>query len=116
MATYNLALILGNPSNDAEFLLAKQTPPPKLGIEEYDSFVDSDLWDLPSKKLELVEGEWEAWFLEQVGFTANDGGEWRFLKHLEEARFWPRIASSYSVHFGKIVEPESEFARIIFYS
>lgn len=59
MATYNLALILGNPSNDAEFLLAKQTPPPKLGIEEYDSFVDSDLWDLPSKKLELVEGELE---------------------------------------------------------
>jgi hypothetical protein len=59
MATYNLALILGNPLNDAEFLLAKQTPPPKFGIEEYDSFVDSGLWDLPSKKLDLVEGELE---------------------------------------------------------
>jgi hypothetical protein len=59
MATYNLALILGNPLNDDEFLLAKQTPPPKFGIEEYDSFVDSDLWDLPSKKLDLVEGELE---------------------------------------------------------
>lgn len=57
MATYNLALILGNPLNNAEFLLAKQTPPPKFGIEEYDSFVDSGLWDLPSKKLDLVEGE-----------------------------------------------------------
>lgn len=59
MATYNLALILGNPLNNAEFLLAKQTPPPKFGIEEYDSFVDSGLWDLPSKKLDLVEGELE---------------------------------------------------------
>ncbi|KAF9674067.1 hypothetical protein SADUNF_Sadunf10G0089300 [Salix dunnii] len=114
MATYNLALILGNPSNDAEFILAKQTSPPELGNEEYDSFVDSDLWDLPSKKLELVEGELEPGssviegiertalckydfdsainkVLEQVGFTANDGGEWRFLKHLEEAEFGPGL-------------------------
>ncbi|KAJ6771976.1 ENDORIBONUCLEASE LACTB2 [Salix koriyanagi] len=122
MATYNLALILGNPSNDAEFLLAKQTPPPKLGIEEYDSFVDSDLWDLPSKKLELVEGEWEpgsfviegierttlrkfdfdsainkvicklnSVFWSKWGLRQNDGGEWRFLKHLEEAGFGPGL-------------------------
>ncbi|KAJ6899257.1 hypothetical protein NC652_025668 [Populus alba x Populus x berolinensis] len=114
MATYNLALILGNPLNNAEFLLAKQTPPPKFGIEEYDSFVDSDLWDLPSKKLDLVEGELEPGsfvieglertslrkfdfdsainkVLEQVGFKANDGGEWRFLKHLEEAEFGPGL-------------------------
>eukprot|EP00258_Populus_trichocarpa_P050222 XP_024466241.1 uncharacterized protein LOC7466887 isoform X2 [Populus trichocarpa] len=114
MATYNLALILGNPLNDDEFLLAKQTPPPKFGIEEYDSFVDSDLWDLPSKKLDLVEGELEPGgfvieglertslrkfdfdsainkVLEQVGFKANDGGEWRFLKHLEEAEFGPGL-------------------------
>ncbi|KAJ6356859.1 hypothetical protein OIU78_004865 [Salix suchowensis] len=73
MATYNLALILGNPSNDAEFLLAKQTPPPKLGIEEFD-------FDSAINKV-----------LEQVGFTANDGGEWRFLKHLEEADFGPGL-------------------------
>ncbi|KAJ6892894.1 hypothetical protein NC651_025947 [Populus alba x Populus x berolinensis] len=121
MATYNLALIIGNPLNNAEFLLAKQTPPPKFGIEEYDSFVDSDLWDLPSKKLDLVEGELEPgsfvieglertslrkfdfdsainkeickfnFVLEQVGFKANDGGEWRFLKHLEEAEFGPGL-------------------------
>ncbi|KAG6757743.1 hypothetical protein POTOM_038067 [Populus tomentosa] len=114
MATYNLALILGNPLNNAEFLLAKQNPPPKFGIEEYDSFVDSDLWDLPSKKLDLVEGELESGsfvieglestslrkfdfdsainkVLEQVGFKANDGGEWRFLKHLEEAEFGPGL-------------------------
>ncbi|KAJ6891100.1 hypothetical protein NC651_024570 [Populus alba x Populus x berolinensis] len=93
MATYNLALIIGNPLNNAEFLLAKQTPPPKFGIEEYDSFVDSDLWDLPSKKLDLVEGELEpgSFVLEQVGFKANDGGEWRFLKHLEEAEFGPGL-------------------------
>jgi hypothetical protein len=55
MAAYNLALILGNSVNDAEFILAKQTPPPKSGIEEHDSFVGSDLWDIPSKKLDLVK-------------------------------------------------------------
>ncbi|CAI9761966.1 unnamed protein product [Fraxinus pennsylvanica] len=43
----NLAVIIKNPSNDEEFLLIKQTPPPKLNDPEYDSYQDSDLWDLP---------------------------------------------------------------------
>lgn len=62
MATNNLAVILQNPANDAEFLLLKQTPPPKFGEEEYDSYVDSDLWDLPSTRLNLLEGETEPGF------------------------------------------------------
>lgn len=53
MATHNLAVILKNPSNDAEFLLLKQTPPPKFNEDQYDSYVDSDLWDLPSTLLNL---------------------------------------------------------------
>lgn len=57
MATYNLALILKNPLDDSEFLLLKQTPPPKFNEEEYDSYVDSDLWDLPFTKLNHIEGE-----------------------------------------------------------
>lgn len=53
MATtdHHLALIIKNPSNDKEFLLLKQTPPPKFNDPEYDSYVDSDLWDLPSTQL-----------------------------------------------------------------
>ncbi|XP_011007540.1 PREDICTED: uncharacterized protein LOC105113165 isoform X3 [Populus euphratica] len=130
MATYNLALILGNPLKDAEFLLAKQTPPPKFGIEEYDSFVDSDLWDLPSKKLDLVEGELEPGsfviegiertslrkfdfdsainkVLEQVGFKVNDGGEWRFLKLVEEAEFGPGLPVHRVYIVGKLL-PENQ--------
>lgn len=59
MATYNLALVLKNALNDAQFLLLKQTRPPKFGHEEYDSFVDSDLWDLPSTKLNFLDGDLE---------------------------------------------------------
>lgn len=57
MANYNVALILKNPLNDSEFLLVKQTPPPKFNDEEYDSYVDSDLWDLPAIKLNHIQGE-----------------------------------------------------------
>lgn len=57
MAIHNLCLILKNAQNDAEFLLLKQTRPPKFGDEEYDSYVDSDLWDLPSTQLNLLQGD-----------------------------------------------------------
>ncbi|XP_052312278.1 uncharacterized protein LOC7466886 isoform X3 [Populus trichocarpa] len=126
MATYNLALILKNPSDEAEFLLAKQNPPPKFGIEEYDTFVDSDLWDLPSTKLDLEEGELESSsivieglertdlgkfdvesaiskVLEQVGFKVNDGGEWRFLKLVEEAEFGPGLPVHRVYIVGKLL-------------
>lgn len=48
MAAHKLAVILRNPSNDAQFLLSRQPHPPKFGDQEYDSYSDSDLWDLPS--------------------------------------------------------------------
>lgn len=56
MATYTLALILNKPENHAEFLLLKQTSPSKFNDEEYDTYVDSDLWDLPFTKLTPLQG------------------------------------------------------------
>ena len=59
MANYKLAVILKNPSNDDEFLLVKQLRPPKFNHEEYDSYIDSDLWDLPSAQLNPPQAESE---------------------------------------------------------
>jgi len=59
MAVYRLAVIIANPSNEDEFLLVKQIRPPKFGIEEYDSYIDSDLLDLPSIQLDSWQGESE---------------------------------------------------------
>lgn len=60
MATHKLALILKNPLNEDDFLLVKQSRPPKIDHEEYDSYVDSDLWDLPSAQLNPLQGESES--------------------------------------------------------
>jgi len=57
MAAHRLALVIESPSKDDEFLLLKQRRPPKFHDEEYDSFVDSDLWDLPSAPLNLLPPE-----------------------------------------------------------
>lgn len=57
MATHNLAVIIINPSNEQHFLLTRQTRPPKFNDQEYDSFVDSDLWDLPSTLLVPLAGD-----------------------------------------------------------
>ena len=57
MATFKLAVILTNPSNEDEFLLTKQARPSKFEVEEYDSYIDSDLWDLPSVQLSLGESD-----------------------------------------------------------
>ena len=50
-ANHKLAVIIKNPLDKEEFLLKKQTPPPKFNDPEDDSFVDTDLWDLPSTQL-----------------------------------------------------------------
>lgn len=57
MATHNLAVIIINPSNEQQFLLIRQTRPPKFNDQEYDSFLDSDLWDLPSTQLVPLAGD-----------------------------------------------------------
>ncbi|WCJ24485.1 Metallo-hydrolase/oxidoreductase superfamily protein [Euphorbia peplus] len=118
MAVYNLALILKNEAE--EFLVVKQTPPPKFGDEEYDSFVDSHLWDFPSTKLHLLQPEYHPTILieapeslsgnitfkkydfdsaiklalEQVGIKAADAPDWTFFKFVEEPDFGP----AFSIH------------------
>lgn len=59
MSMYKLAVIIRNPSNEDEFLVAKQIRPPKFDIEEYDSYIDSDLWDIPSVQLSILHAESE---------------------------------------------------------
>ncbi|KAJ4823584.1 hypothetical protein Tsubulata_040345 [Turnera subulata] len=138
MATYNLAAILKNPSNDAEFLLLKQTPPPKFGDPEYDSFVDSDLWDLPSTKLNLLPGESESpgvvvdgvesvlekvnllefdlgsgisRVLGQVGLKADDVEGWKFFKLVEEADFGPGSPVNTVYVAGNVVTGEQSLSE-----
>lgn len=113
MAVYRLAVIITNPSNADEFLVVKQIRPPKFGIEEYDSYVDSDLWDLPFVQLDSWQGESEIQVegaelcadkldlrkfdlgsalnqvSEQVGIERLVEGRWRFWKYAEEADFGP---------------------------
>jgi len=117
MATHKLAVIISNPSDDSEFLLVKQTPPPKFGDEEYDAYVDSDLWDLPSTLLSSLEGESQTRIvvegeescgekldlrkfdlglalnqvLQQVGFGTSNGVQWKLLKCVEEPEFGPGL-------------------------
>ncbi|KAM1846879.1 hypothetical protein ACFX14_011232 [Malus domestica] len=131
-AHHKLAVILENPQNNAEFLLVKQTRPPKFDCDEYDSYVDSDLWDLPSSQLNLVEGlskpsiavaGAEPWsgkidlakfdfesalnqVLEQVGSKAADGRDWRLSKYVEEAQFGPGPPINSVFIRGKLVASE----------
>lgn len=118
MATYKLATILRNPSNNNEFLLVKQNSPPKYDDREYDSYADSDLWDLPSVKLASLSPESDSsstqvvihgeeacshklnlnkfdlqsaliQVLGQAGFGSVNDIEWKFLKFVEEPNFGP---------------------------
>lgn len=68
MATHKLALVIKSPLTDDDFLLVKQSRPPKFDHEEYDSYVDSDLWDLPSAQLNPLQGDSES----QVGVEVSD--------------------------------------------
>ncbi|PIN14994.1 Glyoxylase [Handroanthus impetiginosus] len=76
----NLAVIIKNPSNDAEFLLIKQAPPPKFNDPEYDSFQDSDLWDLPSAQLSPLGSSLSS---SQVQIEANDNSLLEFLNQFD---------------------------------
>ncbi|KAK3026661.1 hypothetical protein RJ639_040688, partial [Escallonia herrerae] len=128
MATYKLAVIIKNPSNDDEFLLVKQTPPPKFGHDEYDSFVDSDLFDLPSAPLTPLQGQSQCpvavegqelcshkltltdfdlnWafnqVLGQVGLGPASGVVWKFWKFVEEPEFGPGLPVQTVYVTGKV--------------
>ncbi|GMH27491.1 hypothetical protein Nepgr_029334 [Nepenthes gracilis] len=115
MSIFKLALIIKNSSNEDEILVVKQVRPPKFGVEEYDSHVDSDLWDLPSAFLNPLEVEslsdievvgaelglekvnlrkFDIRFSlnqvsEQLGLLRLGDGQWTFWKHVEEPEFGP---------------------------
>nr|XP_027097335.1 uncharacterized protein LOC113716965 isoform X1 [Coffea arabica] len=120
-ANHKLAVIIKNPLDKEEFLLIKQTPPPKFNDPEDDSFVDTDLWDLPSTqltplsesdqllhskisiktrefsssdKINLSEFDFNSALnqaLEQVGYGSAREVEWEFWKCLEEPDFGPGL-------------------------
>lgn len=71
-AAYKLAVIIKNPSNEDEFILVKQAPPPKFDDEDYDSYVDSDLWDLPSTQLLLQQQQSRSQFFIQDQDLCSD--------------------------------------------
>ncbi|KAK7269791.1 hypothetical protein RIF29_22527 [Crotalaria pallida] len=129
MTTHKLALIIQNPSNHSEFLLVKQTRPPKFDHEEYDSFVDSDLWDLPSVQLNPLQQQSEqivavkvadsqldefnlsefdvSSALDEVfgelGFGAVEVGEWKLLKYAKEPAFGPGSPVNIVFIAGKLI-------------
>ncbi|KAL1188211.1 hypothetical protein V5N11_025429 [Cardamine amara subsp. amara] len=130
MASLNLAVVIKNSKDDAEFLLEKHKHPAKFGDGEYDSFVDSDLWDLPSPNLSVLEDGISSGFnlsilescseeldlknfdfestlnrlLANLGIDFSDVGEWRFLRSVEEPEFGP--GSSVRTFFiaGKLLD------------
>ncbi|XP_028794041.1 uncharacterized protein LOC114749666 [Neltuma alba] len=117
MAIQKLALIFKNPHNDDEFLLVKQSHPPKFDHQEYDSYVDSDLWDLPSAQLNPLQGKSGSQcvvevaesrseeidlkefdlrsafneIFEQIGFGAVEMGVWKYYKYVKEPAFGPDL-------------------------
>ncbi|PNX55792.1 metallo-beta-lactamase superfamily protein, partial [Trifolium pratense] len=135
-ATHRLALIIQNPSNHSEFLLVKQSPPSKFNDEEYDSFVDSDLWDLPSVHLNPLQSQSEPPFeldisslhsddfnfsefdirsalhevFGQLGFEMVEIGEWKFHKYVKEAAFGPGLPVNTVFIVGKLVDETKEFS------
>ncbi|GFP85370.1 hypothetical protein PHJA_000680700 [Phtheirospermum japonicum] len=124
----NLAVIIKNPSNDDEFVLIKQNPPPKFNDPEYDSYQDSDLWDLPSVQLSPLDSplssnqvkiEAEENYLlellnqfdfdsavnqvfEQVGLEKTIKVKWNFSKLIEEPEFGPGIPVKTVYIVGKL--------------
>ncbi|XP_077253250.1 metallo-hydrolase/oxidoreductase superfamily protein isoform X2 [Tasmannia lanceolata] len=115
MAIYRLAVIIRRDFRDGDFLVVRQNPPPKLPEEEYQNYVDSDLWDLPSAPLNPLGDESQSSIvidgsescadklnlrlfdldsalhqvLSQVGLGKLIGGNWAFWKFVEESEFGP---------------------------
>ncbi|KAK9091359.1 hypothetical protein Sjap_024536 [Stephania japonica] len=112
---HRLAVIIRDSTNDDQFLLNKQTRPPKFDDEDYDHYVDSDLYDLPwcslnpsqdesasqitvrgsescADKLDLGKFDVESGLnhgLYQLGLRREIEGQWELWKFVEEAEFGP---------------------------
>lgn len=133
MAVHKLAVIIKSSSNNDEILLVRQTRPPKFDDEEYDSYLDSDLWDLPSAPLSSFEGEFKSSIVVeglesclnqhnlsefdlnlalnqifgQCGLGIPNGGQWIFWKYVEEAEFGPG-SPVHTVFVVGTMAPENE--------
>ncbi|CAH9111387.1 unnamed protein product [Cuscuta epithymum] len=138
MATHSVAVIIKNPLNPAEFLLVKQTPPPKFNDSEYDSFIDSDLWDLPSAKLRPLTsppaskavvhvedcelGDFGSTQLDlssaliqvlgQLGFDEASEVKWRFHKCVEEPEYGPGVPTKTVYIIGTLVHKHENSTEI----
>ncbi|CAN8313290.1 unnamed protein product [Cochlearia groenlandica] len=132
MGNLNLAVIINSPRDDGDFLLEKLKHPPGHSDEAYDSFVDSDLWDLPSTDLPIQRGGVSSEFavyvlescsentdlknhdlesavnriLERLGFGFSDVGEWRFVRYVEEPEFGPDLSVSTCFIAGKLLDTD----------
>ncbi|KAF6165666.1 hypothetical protein GIB67_012563 [Kingdonia uniflora] len=136
--TTKLAVILKSTHHNFDFLLVKQTPPSKLGEEEYDSYVDSNLWDLPSTTLNPIEVEQESLsttpiviegtelcsdklnlrnfdvdsalkqVLVQTGLDNGVEGNWMFWRYVDEAEFGPGKPVGTIFLLGKYTPDEQE--------
>ncbi|RVX12742.1 hypothetical protein CK203_011791 [Vitis vinifera] len=139
MAIHKLAAIIKNPLNEDEFLLVKESPPPKFGEEEYDSYFDSDLWDLPSTQLNLLQGESQCGVavegaesvldkidltkfdlnlalnqvLARVGYGMHGGVQWRLWKYAEEAEFGPGDPVHTVFITGKLVSVDDNLQGLV---
>lgn len=91
----NLAVIIRNPSNDDEFLLAKQNQPPKFNDPEYDSYQDSDLWDLPSAQLSLLDSPLSS---SQVQIEAEDNSLLELLNQFDLGSAVNQVVHSIIMH------------------
>ncbi|KAH7658448.1 Metallo-hydrolase/oxidoreductase protein [Dioscorea alata] len=111
---HRLVAVIKVPGGD-DFLVVRQAPPPSLPEEEYQRYVDTDLWDLPSAPLKLLEGgirsdvvvqgsescsdkldlgnfDLDAALSEVISLVGLDNAiskDWMFWKFVEEAEFGP---------------------------
>ncbi|VVA92475.1 unnamed protein product [Arabis nemorensis] len=132
MGNLNLAVVIRNPIDDAEFLLQKLLPPAKFGDKAYDTFIDSDLWDLPSTDFLLLEGRISSGIavsivescsdqvdlknfdiestlnrlLANLGFDFSHVGEWSFVRYVEEPEFGPDSCVSTCFIAGKLLDKD----------
>lgn len=74
--SYRLAAAITVPST-GEFLVVRQPRPPSPPEEDYQRFVDSDLYDLPSAPLKPLAGDARS----EVGIAAADS-----VAHLDLSR------------------------------
>ncbi|CAH8307951.1 unnamed protein product [Eruca vesicaria subsp. sativa] len=132
MDNLNLALIIKNPTDSAQFLLEKQKQPAKFGDEAYDSYVDSHLWDLPStdlpslevgirssltlsipescsEEIDLKKFDLETTLnrlLANLGIEFSHVGEWSFVRYVVEPEFGPDSCVRTCFLAGKLLETD----------